>query len=69
MASPEQSASREALVIVGYVVPMAGMLLTTGMRLMVKIRGQDDKFHMDDYLIMLATVGSPFQGGQFLNGS
>ncbi|RAK73796.1 putative integral membrane protein PTH11-like [Aspergillus fijiensis CBS 313.89] len=56
MASPEQSASREALVIVGYVVPMAGMLLTTGMRLMVKIRGQDDKFHMDDYLIMLATT-------------
>ncbi|PYH81527.1 hypothetical protein BO82DRAFT_432455 [Aspergillus uvarum CBS 121591] len=56
MASSEQSASREALVIVGYVVPMAGMLLTTGMRLLVKIRGHDDSFHMDDYLIMLATT-------------
>ncbi|PYI28052.1 integral membrane PTH11-like protein [Aspergillus indologenus CBS 114.80] len=56
MASSEKSASREALVIVGYVVPMAGMLLTTGMRLLVKTRGQDDNFHMDDYLIMLATT-------------
>ncbi|PYH97523.1 integral membrane PTH11-like protein [Aspergillus ellipticus CBS 707.79] len=57
MTSSQETASRVPLVIAGYAVPIAGMVLSTGLRLFVKFTGPtEDHFHADDYLITLATM-------------
>ncbi|PWY79240.1 integral membrane protein PTH11-like protein [Aspergillus heteromorphus CBS 117.55] len=60
MSSSDETATRVPVVIAGYAVPIAGMVLTTGLRLFVKFTGPtEDRFHADDYLITLATVRCP----------
>ncbi|RAK99372.1 integral membrane PTH11-like protein [Aspergillus ibericus CBS 121593] len=56
MTSSQETASRVPVVIAGYTVPIICMVLSTGLRLVVKVRGpSEDRFHADDYLITLAT--------------
>lgn len=58
--SSQETASRVPVVIAGYTVPIVCMVLCTGLRLFVKVRGpSEDRFHADDCLITLATVRSP----------
>ena len=60
MTSSQETASRVPVVIAGYTVPISCMVLSTGLRLLVKVRGpSEDRFHADDYLISLATVCLP----------
>ncbi|GLB08187.1 hypothetical protein AtubIFM57258_004075 [Aspergillus tubingensis] len=57
MMSSQETASRVPVVIAGYIVPIVCMVLCTGLRLFVKVRGpSEDRFHADDYLITLATI-------------
>ncbi|RAK88962.1 integral membrane protein PTH11-like protein [Aspergillus costaricaensis CBS 115574] len=60
MTSSQETASRAPVVIAGYTVSIVCMVLCTGLRLFVKVRGpSEDRFHADDYLITLATVHLP----------
>jgi uncharacterized membrane protein len=54
MAASDATESRETLVIVGYTVPIAILVMSTVLRLWVKIT--QDRLHLDDYLITLASV-------------
>ncbi|GLB21744.1 hypothetical protein AtubIFM61612_002294 [Aspergillus tubingensis] len=55
--SSQETASRVPVVIAGYTVPIVCMVLCTGLRLFVKVRGpSEDRFHADDCLITLATI-------------
>ncbi|KAB8079736.1 integral membrane PTH11-like protein [Aspergillus leporis] len=54
MAASDATESRETLVIVGYTVPIAILVMSTVLRLWVKIT--QDRLHLDDYLITLASA-------------
>ncbi|KAF7590880.1 hypothetical protein BBP40_002294 [Aspergillus hancockii] len=53
MESADPNESQETLVLVGYILPMALLLVSTILRLWVKIT--QDRLHLDDYIITLAT--------------
>ncbi|OJJ42738.1 hypothetical protein ASPZODRAFT_76364, partial [Penicilliopsis zonata CBS 506.65] len=49
--------SRTSLVIIGYAIPIAGMVVCTGLRLIAKwTTSSTERFLIDDYLILLGTA-------------
>ena len=57
MTTWDGTPSRETLVIVGYIVPTVLLVASTVLRLFAKI--SKEGLHLDDYLIILASVCLP----------